>query len=382
MDWRSKLIVNSVLNNVLEEVSEPKIIRKPRIQVGSGDPPDRTVFEWRIIPNKDKEVTRKYWKIFKRNQAKVKFNITHNFGSFTDLFQIEENVDKMFGDFMEMQLRDFNDDDAVSINIEHSQLKGKNLFIHPFRKRDFNNQCFFNSIYEVSQSNTSFLLTGTLLLEINVTKNISGSGNKKKAPKTREEKINSSRSVIEIHNDDNGCAFYALTVAIKKHEIPKKGKQNVYEWQCIRRNTNNKQEDFAYHLAQICGYDLTRPINIDDFKKIQSHLEYQIIIIDGQNKNNRLFVGSPIRSEKIYLLHRKTIDNSCHFDAIVNIKGFMGLKFYCEHCHKSYSDIYKHSCGFICKCCHKYPPCLQSQTNIQCEICNINFLVMIVTQTI
>ena len=63
-----------------------------------------------------------------------------------------------------------------------------------------------------------FLLDGELNLEINVTKAIEGSGKISRAPYTTEEKLNCARSVIEIKNEDNGCAFYAITVAIKKIE--------------------------------------------------------------------------------------------------------------------------------------------------------------------
>ena len=62
------------------------------------------------------------------------------------------------------------------------------------------------------------------------------------APTTKEEKRNASRCIIEVHNQDQGCAFYAIAVAIKKIEIPK---SDAYEWQCIRRNTNKMQERFC-----------------------------------------------------------------------------------------------------------------------------------------
>ena len=92
---------------------------------------------------------------------------------------------------------------------------------------------------------------------------------------------------------------------------------------------NKLQENFARELAQKCGFNMSKPLNIDDFKSIQNKIDYQLTVIDGKNKNNRLFVGSPIRKDKIYILHREKLINKFHYDAIVNIKGFMGQKFYC-----------------------------------------------------
>ena len=367
LEWREKLIIHNLLRGILSEFEE----EKSSSQVGAGVSPENTVFKWKMIPYEDGvEVGEIYWKKFKRHELKGKFEITHNFGAFSDLFQIEKNIDQMFAQFMNTQLLNFDENDRVSVKINHSQLNGRYLYIPPFKKKNFNEESFFNALYEVAQSNASFLITGEMLLEVNVMKAIVGSGKTAKAPITNEEKLNNARSVVEVKNDDNGCAFYAITIAIKKIEIPK---SDVYEWQCIRRNTNKMQEIFAYELAKKCGFDLKKPIGIDDFKKIQTKLNYQLIVVDGKNKYNRLFVGEPIRNEKIYILHREKLLNKFHYDAIVNIKGFMGQKFYCFHCHKPYSHIHQHFCNFICDSCHCYPLCVKTSVKILCEKCKKEF---------
>jgi len=382
MDWRNTIVLKSFINNYLNDILsqvENRFISDN--QIGGNinvDEPSNVLFEWRAVkaPNGD-EVIHKYWSTFRRHQVKAKFNIKHNFGAFSDLFSIEKSIDNMFNNFMSKQLSNFNDNDLASINIEHENLHGNNLFIPPFKIRDFNPQSFFNAIYEVSQSNKSFLLNGVLSLEVNITKAIRGSGNsseppKKKAkikpPVTKDEIINNSRSVVEIHNLDNGCAFHAIVVCIAKHEI-----SNDYEWQCIRRNTNNLRSIRAKALALKCGYTLEKSIDIYDFSKIQSFINYQIIVIDSANKKNRLYIGDSAKPKKIYLLHTNKIINKYHYDSIVNIKGYMQTKYYCEHCHTSYRNIYQHMCIFICEKCKKFPKCSNSNIEVLCRVCNISF---------
>ena len=380
MEWRQRIIVNSVLNDVISNVSADKDLNDI-IQSGSGveEPlPETSVFEWKLIKNNNGEdVQSKYSSRFKREQRKARFDIKHNFGAFSDLFTIENNIDTMFHKFMLKQLQKYGENDLISVNIDHDQLNLGAVFIPPFRKRDFdvNNQSFFNAIYEISQSNSTFLLNGLLTLEINITESVNGSGLEKKnlvqPPKTRDEIKKAARSIIEIKNNDKGCAFYALAVCIKRHEIPK---SNLYDWQCMRRNTNKVQELFAAYLADKCGFKLSESVNIDDFKIIQNKIEkYQIIIIDGKNYRNRLFVGSPSKVNKIYLLHGSTLDSDNHFDAVINIKGIMKLKHYCEHCHRDYSEIYQHKCEFICNDCFRYPKCDTNAIIIQCQTCNFEF---------
>ena len=151
--WRYKLLFSSVLNNIVEQIEQ---VQEGLPQKGFGSTPEKTVFKWKPVKIGDKETVEQYWVNFKRNTIQARFEIIHNFGAFTDLFQIENNVDETFGQFMNKQLEKFNENDKVSVNIDHEKLIGKHLFIPPFQKKDFNKECFFNALYEVAQSNSSF----------------------------------------------------------------------------------------------------------------------------------------------------------------------------------------------------------------------------------
>ena len=67
-------------------------------------------------------------------------------------------------------------------------------------------------------------------------------------------------------------------------------------------------------------------VTINDFPLIQRNLnEYQLIVIDGNNKYNRLYVGGEYKDKKIYIRCSTLRDNNYHFDSIINIKAYMGL---------------------------------------------------------
>ena len=373
MDWRNNIIIYDVLKNLVSNIESNLEPQRHYSQIGFGDSPENAIFTWDIEKNKDgtnKEVTKTYWETFKRNRMRAKFTINHNFGLFTNLFQIENIIDNMYEKFMNEQLKNFKENDSVSVNINHDNLDGTNIFIHPFFKKDFNKQSFFNAIYEVAQSNSSFLISGDLRLEVNVTTNLSGSGNKKsRVPQTKDQKRTNARSVIEIFNEDNGCCFHALVVAVKKQELLCDEK---YEWQCIRRDTGKLRTKFALELAKKCGFDLSKPVTIEDFSLIDGKIGYQIIVVDDNNPANRLFVGNP-ETKKIYLSLRKTVLNEYHYDAVVNIKAFIGKSFFCEHCHKGYNNYLQHKCNFLCERCFQHPPCGRQEIKIICQKCNFEF---------
>jgi hypothetical protein len=328
---------------------------------------EEDLFEWKET-SREPEVTSRR---FRRRSNKITFKIIHNFGSFSDLFQIESNIDNFYEEFMKKQLENADAEDPVSVSISHSELTGKPLFIPPKRKHLFDRKSLFNVLYEVAQSNNSFLLAGDLKLEINITEKARGQGKKiPKPPITVEQMKNKSRSVILISNKNNGCGFHALVVCKAKHELSK----GSYAWLCMRRDGNNAQTIAARQLARNCGLDYNKEVSSDDFPKIQNFLkDYQIVVIDGHNKSNRIYVGHIYRKKKLFI---ELIESSCgvsHYNSITNIVPYMGQSYYCEHCHKSYLVKYSHSCEFICKCCFNYPICSEQNEKINCENCKIDF---------
>jgi len=352
-------VVDSLLNNVEYNLNS----RDSRFSDS-----ENVVFQWRET-SREMEVKSKR---FRRTVNKINFSINHNFGQFNDLFQIESNIDNLYEQFMTKQLEDCEGDDLVSIGITHSELAGKPLFIPPTRKHSFKKESLFNVLYEVSQSNNSFLLAGTLSLELNVTAKARGRGkSKSRAPVTIDQAKNNSKSVILINNKNNGCGFHAIAVAVAKHEL----EPNSYEWACLRKDTNNAQTLSAKKLALRCGLPYDKEVSCDDYIVIQSALkEYQLVVIDGLNKTNRLFIGPNYKVKKAYIELVDYQDGVSHYNAVVNITAYMGQSYHCEHRHRSYSHKYDHACAFICELCLNFPKCSEPSVKISCKNCNIDFL--------
>jgi hypothetical protein len=133
------------------------------------------------------------------------------------------------------QLEKAKNGDKISVDILHSELIGKSLFVPPTKKENLNKESLFNTLYEVAQSNNSFLLNGILTLQVNIMERVIGSGKTKLKPSiTVDECKKNSRSIIVINNNHKACGFHSIVVSLAKHQMPPKS----YEWLCMRRDLN------------------------------------------------------------------------------------------------------------------------------------------------
>ena len=157
MDWRQKLYENFISKQILNEIitiieNEDTLRSEDNINdVQLGGSAQNVTFSWKQISKSNDIISKK----LKRKTNKTTFQIDHNFGVFSDLFLIENNVDNLYAEFMSKQLEDVNDNDLVSLSIDHENLNGKPIFISPQHKKNFDKHSFFNAIYEISQSNHS-----------------------------------------------------------------------------------------------------------------------------------------------------------------------------------------------------------------------------------
>ena len=370
MDWRKKL-ANKACVNVAQDIlrqwnnSEPSA----NAQFGAGVvTPVPLTFSWQKV---DGTTSATYIDNFKRNIHSSVYNVNHNLGSFKHLFQISTEIDNLFDSFIRPHLELCKDNDKICVDISHENL-ATDVFISPFRKIKYRKTDFFNALYEVAQSNQTFLLDGQLKIKVSITKAIEGSHKSKysKAPQTMNEKLKKSRSVILIENDDEGCAFHSLAICINKHELENNPRKD-YHWQRIRKNIGKARTIFADGLARKCGLTLNKAVTIDDFPNIQKVLDYQIIIIDSKNYKNKLYIGDE-KAKQVYLLHSQTIENKFHFDAIINIHGYIGMNYYCHYCFTAYNVKNSHKCNKICDKCLSNPPCSEGES-LSCYDCKFTF---------
>jgi hypothetical protein len=101
------------------------------------------------------------------------------------------------------------------VSISHPELN-KDIF-HTFIKSNLFYESFLNNIYEVSQSNRTFLLDGEFNVTIRIVKSISGSGifsKRLNPPETQESSSKRKTCVIVINNKDKSCGYQAIALGI------------------------------------------------------------------------------------------------------------------------------------------------------------------------
>ena len=299
---------------------------------------------------------------FKRKVKRVSFKLKHNLNEITDLFTVNREINEFFQKTIDYLTKEAKTDDLISVCIGNKELS-KPIYVPPNKKKDFDIKFIFERIERFSQSFKDFLFDGELDIEVFITENIHGMGfTIRKCPKTLKIISHKKRSVIKILNQDNSCGMRALFVS--KYYNDNSRDEN---WTRIIKNKFNMQINGARIMAKKFKINLNDPISRDDWQKIQNELtDYQIRIIDARNKQNLIFDGE-MREKKLYIEYYDE-----HYNSIINIKGYMGRKFYCHNCHVGYDKIYKHKCKNHCIKC--YNNC-KSNINgkIFCVKCNITF---------
>lgn len=175
---------------------------------------------------------------FNRREVRSEFRVRHDLGSVDQLRlrQILETIDEMYGEVLDSALSSHADEDMYSGYIFSVNLH-EPIFIPPRRIRNRDNSDFGNALFKISQSNTSFLLSGELTLQINIVKHLVGAGNKKnkQSPVTYQEyDLKRERSLVKVQNRDNLCAVRAIVIA--KFACGGNLTQRRYEWHAIKED--------------------------------------------------------------------------------------------------------------------------------------------------
>ena len=83
-----------------------------------------------------------------------------------------------------------------------------------------------------------------------------------------------------------------------------------------------------------------------------------------------LYVGVP-RPDKIYLYHSESPEGIGHYDAIINIKGCLGVAYFCQRCFVGYNSKNKHNCSAVCEVCRAERCSNQARQPVLCHSCNM-----------
>jgi len=185
--------------------------------------------------------------------------------------------------------------------------------------------------------------------------------------------VSMKKSIISIKNKDNMCVARAIATGICRNEegVNSKDYDNCKRGRKI-------QETLARGLLMKCGMSECR-LNIEDIKKIEQRIPYQITMINGDDYNNIMYPDVNHKDYKPPEDDDDTIYLYCHkghCDLINNkrVAGFFGKENFCHKCKKCFKKKDCHKCIFKCNmCCRSDCPAINIQNKkftIACEKCH------------
>ena len=220
----------------------------------------------------------------------------------------------------------------------------------------------FSQTERVIPSNQEFRLNDTVIIDINHVVVPEGSG-KSKLKRTTfniRDHLKEKRSIICINNTDDLCLARALAVAIARIEKDPKYDQ-------IRKSGRAIQRQRALDLHQSANVPLG-PCGIDEVKLFQNYLvNYQIIVVSGSHNNNIIYPPQPPGTDDKPSISLYYHNN--HFDVITTLSGFLRYSYFCERCHKGYSNTADHICTTMCNKCRAFG-CVLEGNGIACNECD------------
>ena len=332
--------------------------RRVRTQTGTGPGPQLQFTHVRDLP--PRELGR-----FHRVKHRSQGELTHNLAD-VDMMAVGEEIDSFFSQFMAQFLDPAGPDDYISVTVRQERIR--EIFLS-YKKRNFKIEEFVNRLESIAQSESgdSFLLSGSLDIEVNVTKKVSGCGRVKdndrnRAPRSVTEISHIKRSVVTITNDDNSCGYRAVVLA-RFHALgPERS-----EWDKVRKDRCSRLTNMVNEFCINAGLDISVPMDPTIMKQVDEFLkpDFSLTVVDGKDKMNRIFVGDTAPR----VLYIEYIED--HYNVIINIKGYVGAKYFCELCYKPYSNLGDHICAVACKSC--FGVCNPTDDMIVCDRCHRSF---------
>ena len=278
-----------------------------------------------------------------------------------DLLESYESTLKIFHHLLEEVTEGMDPNDKVRFILRSEQLDTP-ISIPFLTVEQLNAERVFSQIERVIQSNQEFRLNDTVTIDINHVKSPQGSGKSKSKRTTLNirDHLKAKKTIIRINNKDDFCLARALAVAIAKIENDPKYNQ-------IKDSRGHIQLDRALDLHQAANVPLG-PCGIEEVKLFQNYLSnYQIIIVSGTHNNSIIYPPKPPDTDEKPIISLYLHDN--HFDVITKLPGFLNRSYFCNRCHKCYSNTTDHLCSAMCRSCRAFG-CVLEGEGIVCNECN------------
>lgn len=269
---------------------------------------------------------------------------------------------------------DIQPQDRVGMSFNNNTCVRSSFHISFRRFDQYSPNFIFAQLDSVLQSNSEFLISDSLTINVDHIKMPVGFGRSYRMAGTSFTQFveDHPQTIFNPHlapQHETMC----LAVAIVLGEAYADGITNKNRFNFLTYKPNyNELIAEAYLLCQDADVDLTNGGGLDEIKKFQDYLhpEYDVTVYDCSRGRSTLFQNGNIDApKKIRLL----LENN-HYTLIKSTAGAFGFSYYCEPCKRGFSDSTRHrTCPYKCPCCYSKPPCAKGSGNIMCVDCNRGF---------
>lgn len=341
-------------------------------------PSNAVSFKTEILKETKGEATKK----FRYSEKTVLLKVSHNLATIRDIFSVAPAIDNLGDKIIRPHIQGLKTTDVVSVTICHDDLHREHFgdIYMNFKAGRYDKENFGNHIFQVCQSNSSFLLDGVLRVQIAIFKDTSGSGgHASNNPRTLEEKLKKMTSIVSVNRDDHMCGYRAFVLG--RYAIDHRNDADFAKnWDAYCRERVRFIRDQLTDLKSD-GIDISVPLDNEGFRKIdETYSDYQLVVFavsDGEQlKNARLAfkANGDYERKRIVLLLVEGKEGYGHYYLVHTGKEHLLFdhKQFCVSCETSYKHPFTHKCKDTCTQCFSSPSCAECSTQI-CECCGRGF---------
>jgi len=283
-------------------------------------------------------------------------------------FELYEKVSNMFDDLIATIETEKNN--LARVFIEHEDLYAP-IIVGPYPVKELSSSIIMKEISSVMQSADSIRLDERLTVNIGVMNLYPAGGRLTAAHFTLLNKKNvfKKRSLLKIDGSDNDNLCVAKAIIVADTYIKKDSSIEAKKFYRRFRSVDFLKWH-ATLLQEKVGLNKEDAVTLNDICLFEKNIKKRIIIYSQLHNNKVIYTGIKDKyKETIYLYLTNMRKNKlAHYDVIVNIKGFLGLPYYCNSCDKGYANRQQHTCKVCCTVCYS-SDCTQGN-GILCPYCN------------
>lgn len=226
---------------------------------------------------------------------------------------------------------------------------------------------FLNELERILNSNQQFSINQDLLIQTVVVHMPMGGGNNTKRNSVILEKwLRSCRSVVKIaRSNDNLCCAKSIIIGLAHiaktyHKLGKAppgwlDKSPFYKslmWGPDKYKNLQRASVNLLIAANKLHFDANVPLNtcgipeLDMFQKYLDSFGITLNVFSAPNENFFLYQGKIKHPFNIYIFYHES-----HYDAVVNVCGFLRKEYFCHKCNVSFPQLHNHMCTSKCPHC-------------------------------